>query len=257
MSKSPPHKVLPASLLCALAAMVAACGSSPTAPDGELDLGDSVALAGGSTLVFQNAAPLDAHRATIERVVRETVAVVRSLIPVDASTIIVRAGTALVIPEIGIGGRADGGTVQLMFDPESAVLATSLEQELFPLLAHELHHVARIRAVGYGNDLLGAMVSEGLADQFAVDVAAIAPPLWASALDAGQLLTWSERAREHWHDTAYDHDAWFFGGSGIPRWTGYSIGFAMTADFLAAHPGTTAAGLYGESAVSFTPDERD
>jgi hypothetical protein len=236
-----------AAVLLLLAA--AAC-DSPTSPD--LDLTDTVALAGGSTLAFEDASRLSARRAVIEQVVRDTLATVRPLIAVDRITIVVRAGTSLVIPEIGFGGRADRGTVTLMFDPASAVLDTSLASELFPLLAHELHHVARIRAVGYGNHLLGAMVSEGLADHFAVEVAGTSPPPWSSALGGAQLAEWSERARAQWFDTGYDHDAWFFGNGTIPRWTGYSIGFDMTGRYLAANPGSNAAQLVAEPAGSFT-----
>jgi uncharacterized protein YjaZ len=173
-------------------------------------------------------------------------------LPVNGVTVIARAGTATVIPEIGIGGRADGGTVRLTFAPDSPVLADTLEVELFPLLAHELHHVARSRTVGYGNDLLGAMVSEGLADQFSVEIVGIDPPLWSRALTDEQLATWGAQAEKQWFDNGYDHDAWFFGtGAAIPRWAGYSIGFAITGEFLAADPSRSAAGLFDQPATSF------
>lgn len=234
--------------------LVSAC-TSPTQPETDLDPGAGVALPGGSTLLFQDGGRLAAQRPPIEEVVRETLARVRPLLPVDGVTIFVQAGNAStsVIPEIGIGGRADRGAVRLTFDPESPFLAASIEAELSPMLAHELHHVARIRAIGYGNHLLGAMISEGLADQFAVEAAGIDPPLWSTALDSGQLATWTSRAREQWFDAGYDHSAWFFGTGEIPRWAGYTIGFRMTGEFLAAAPSRRASTSYAEPASSFVP----
>lgn len=242
-----------ATITVAGALIVATIGcDSPTAPDNDFDPTDGITLPGGGTLVFEGAARLAAHRPTIERVVRDTVAAVLERLPVDGVTVIARAGTSLVIPEIGIGGRADAGTVRLAFDPDSPVLADALEQELFPLLAHELHHVARSRTVGYGNDLLGAMVSEGLADQFSVEIARSDPPLWSSALTDDELATWRARAREQWFDRGYDHDAWFFGTGGtIPRWAGYSIGFAIVGEYLATDPSRSAAGLFDQPATAF------
>jgi uncharacterized protein YjaZ len=239
--------------ICAIACATMACGS-PTAPDRDLDLSDAVSLQGGSVLVFHNAASIAGQRATIERSVREALAAVRQRLQVDGVTIIVSAGTSDVIPEIGMGGRADGGTVRLTFDPTSSVLPAALETELFPLLAHELHHVARSRSIGYGNTLLEAMVSEGLADQFAVEVAAVDPPIWSAALDDEEVATWLARAREQWLQPGYDHDAWFFGTAPpIPRWAGYAIGFELTRRFLDRNLSRSASDLYDEPATSFIP----
>ncbi len=139
----------------------------------------------------------------------------------------------------------------LVVNPNSARIPDSIPTELFPLLAHEMHHVARIRSVGYGTNLLEAMVSEGLADQFAIEVAGIDPPMWSMALSEEELEVWSARAKEEWYNTAYSHDAWFFGGGSIPRWAGYSIGFAMTGDFLSANPERKPSQLFSQPASSF------
>lgn len=237
-------------------ALVISCSdSNPTNPSGANDNGDPVTLEGGSRLVFRDSGRLNDQRATIERIVNETVSHVRTLIPVDGVSIRIGAGTDLVIPAIGFGGRADAGTsVRLNFDPGSSVMAASLETELFPLLAHELHHIARQRTVGYGNTLLEAMISEGLGDQFAVEVAGIEPPRWSRALSASQLATLSARARSEWFSTSYSHDAWFFGSTpSIPLWAGYTIGFEMTGDFLRANPSRRASDLHDEPATSFVP----
>jgi uncharacterized protein YjaZ len=186
--------------------------------------------------------------------VKETLAAVRPLVPLDRITIVIRAGVELAIPEIGIGGRSDTGTVRVDVNPSFPGLAESLDRELFPLLAHEMHHVARLRVVGFPSNLLEAMVLEGLADQFSIEVAGVDPPLWASALSPEELVTWTARARTEWLASSYNHSAWFFGTAPpIPRWAGYSIGFELTRQFLAANPSRRPSDLVAEPATSFVP----
>jgi uncharacterized protein YjaZ len=117
-----------------------------------------------------------------------------------------------------------------------------------------MHHVMRFRTAGFDSNLLGAMVTEGLADQFAIEVAGIDPPIWATALDPEELTIWSERARAQWLDSPYNHDAWFFGTGGeIPRWAGYSIGFELTRVYLLANPDRRPSQLYGFAPSAFVP----
>jgi uncharacterized protein YjaZ len=242
--------------LLALTALlsIAAC-DTPSDAGGADDLA-AVALEGTNVLVFEDGGRLDAVREAIARVVRDAVSRVRGLMPVTGVTIRVSAGTSYVIPEIGIGGRTHGPfDIQIVLDPGSAVLTQSIETELFPLLGHEMHHAMRFRTVGYGDNLLESMVSEGLADQFAVEVAGIDPPLWSKALSGADLVLWSARAREQWFDQGYDYEAWFFGTREIPRWAGYSIGFDLTGRFLRADPARRASGLVGEPAESFIPPD--
>ncbi|MGH9324321.1 MAG: DUF2268 domain-containing putative Zn-dependent protease, partial [Vicinamibacteria bacterium] len=252
---------LPKNPLCASSVSKLALGllltagcNTPSDP-ADSDTGEAIGLEGGFSLVFEDGGILDSHKATIEPVVRETISAVRELLSVNGVTIRVTVGTAFVIPEIGMGGRTNGpGEIQLVMSPDSAVLAQSLTTELFPLLAHEMHHVMRIRTAGFGSNLLEAMVTEGLADQFSIEVAAIEPPIWSRALSEDELQIWYAQAREHWFDESYNHDAWFFGTTGeIPRWAGYSIGFELTRLFLRANPGRRPSQLFGEPAASFIP----
>lgn len=213
-----------------------------------------MALDGGSRLVFQDGGSLSTHYGTIERVVKETLAVVRGLIPLDGVTIVIDTNSQRIIPEIGMGGFAERDRILIGINPVFPSLLEQLDQELLPLLAHEMHHVARIRSVGYGPHLLGAMVTEGLADHFSIEVAGIDPPLWSRALTGDRLAEWSARAEAQWYDTSYSHEAWFLGASpSIPRWTGYAVGFDLVETFLSRNPGRRPSGLVSEPAQSFVP----
>lgn len=190
---------------------------------------------------------------------KDTVSAVRALLPASTSGVTIRilAGTSSVIPEIGMGGfTASTSEIRLTFDPASAALPGVLPTELFPLLAHELHHVARFRAIGFNSNLLDAMITEGLADQFSIEVAGIHPPMWSTALTEAELETWSAIAREHWFDSPWNHDAWFFGTDpNVPRWAGYSIGFDLTSKFLRGHPDRFPSQLHGEPSSAFIPTD--
>jgi hypothetical protein len=177
------------------------------------------------------------------------VAAVRSLLPLDGITILISTGTETVIPELGIGGRDDPGhhpnglrrgfAGSRSFAGEGALsVASARDAPRFP--------------VGFSSNLLEAMMTEGLADQFSVEVAGIDPPLWSSALSGEGLETWSLRARAEWFNRSYNHDAWFFGAAPpIPRWAGYTIGFELVGEFLRSHPSRRPSDLFAEPAGAF------
>lgn len=208
-----------------------------------------------SCLVFADAGSLSAHRATIEGEVRQALLRVRTVLSVPGVSIRVSPGPDYIIPEIGLGGRTNGTTeVHLTVDPDHPSLAASLHAELQPLLAHELHHVARHRAFGFSRNLLEAIVMEGLADHFSLEIARVEPPPWAIALDDAGLEFWIQEASASWLAGPWDHDAWFFGTTtDIPRWAGYSIGFALVARYLEANEGAKPSQLASEPATSFVP----
>ena len=237
--------------LAAAIVLIEAC-SDPASSE-QCGGAEAITLDGGSCLVFLDDGQLDAHRSLIEETVITTVITVRELIPVDRTELRILAGSENAIPEIGIGGRAfDGTRVDMTLDPASPELGASLPTELSSQLAHELHHIARMRTVGYGADLLGALVSEGLADHFSVEVLGTDPPLWSMAITGAELEMWIAEAEAEWFNGNYDHGAWFLGQSStIPRWAGYSIGYELVRIFRDANPRVLASDLYDEPATSF------
>jgi hypothetical protein len=233
-------------VILTIAAM--ACGGNPST---EPDLADAMSLPGGSTLVFQDGSAFGEHRAGVERLMRETFDAARARIPLNGVTIIARHSLEYVIPEIGFGGRASAGTVWIDFDTDGRTWVEAVDTWLGPVLAHELHHVARFRAVGLYGNLLEAMVGEGAADRFLVELTGSPPPMWATALSGAQLAELSSIAEQQWFESGYDHAAWFFGaGAAIPRWAGYTIGFEIVGAHLEA-TSRSAADLYAEPARNF------
>lgn len=237
--------------VCLALLVSAGCASATTGPSV-----NAVVLPGGSALVFKGATATAEQRPRIEQLVRAAVVEARKVIPLDGITVSVRYGNSGgFIPQFGFGGRADAGTVAMTIDPDSPVWVESLDTEFFRILAHELHHVARFRAVGFNDNLLEAIVTEGLADQFMVELAGGNPPIWASALEGAELDTWLKRAREVWLEPGLDRSAWFNIGvqSPVPQWAGYAVGFEITGRFLGDNPSRRASTLVAEPATSFIP----
>ena len=165
--------------------------------------------------------------------------------PVD---VVVRDAPRFVIPEIGVGGVApDAHTIFLSLDPMHPRFDLAVRRELGRTLAHELHHVARRRAGCRGNTLWAAIVHEGLADHFSVELYGGEPPLWANALSPPDAEALTRTAVAQRDSNAYDHGAWFVGGSpeAIPRWAGYAIGWHVVGKYLEAHPDRPASQLIG------------
>lgn len=139
------------------------------------------------------------------------------------------------IPEIGVCGNAY--TEHLVFisiDPNFPEIEKTLAIEIQSTLAHELHHCARMHTVGYGKTLLEALVSEGLADHFDIEINKSDPKPWCVALKGVELERIKKMAQAVYNNVGYSHSDWFFGSTklNIPRWSGYSIGFDLVKSYL-------------------------
>ena len=137
------------------------------------------------------------------------------------------------ILETGVGGSAP--TAHLLYiyvDPEFTDLDMKLDFEIRSTLTHELHHCARWAGIGYGNTLLEAVISEGLADHFDIEVNGGTPKPWDTAIQGEELETLLEKAKLESTNSDYDHAAWFYGSAKIPHWAGYSLGFKLVGDYM-------------------------
>ncbi len=226
--------------------VVFSCSSSDDA-DQLIDIGFN------SKLIFEDNNISESHKDEIELVTKETVALVNSKMSTENITIRVRTAPSRTIPEIGIGGfNPNENEVIMSLDPNFSNFSQSIAIEFGPLLAHEIHHAKRRRSVGYGNTLLEAIITEGLADSFSVELFGIDPPLWSNALSESELELWLNNAQDSWNNSNYNHAAWFFGSTpNIPRWAGYSIGFKLVQDYLAKNPTKRPSNLHNEEANSF------
>ncbi|MCZ8279252.1 MAG: DUF2268 domain-containing putative Zn-dependent protease [Acetobacteraceae bacterium] len=103
----------------------------------------------------------------------------------------------------------------------------------------------RNAAIGYGETLGEALVSEGLAGRFVEQLFGTAPEPWENAMDEATL-------RAHLPDEAllassdYNHADWFYCRNGrLPCWLGYTLGYRIVGDWLATAPAPDAATWVG------------
>jgi uncharacterized protein YjaZ len=227
--------------------VVAACANAPTSPDDGSQ---------PNRIVIQDpGGAIRAHEVLLRETLQATLARVVEVLPMTALTITVSPNAARAIGGYGIGGfTTDGRTVDLFIDPAFPDLAGVLVTRVAPMLAHEAHHAARFRGAGYGRTLLEAMVSEGMADHFAIELLGAVVPPWSDALAANETDAWLAQARPLFNSAAYGHERWFFGTTPeIPRWAGYTLGYRPIDRYKQSHPGATAVTLVNTQANTFRP----
>jgi uncharacterized protein YjaZ len=223
------------------------CGNAATAPS-DARLANRIVIADPS-------GQLRPHEATLRATLDGMLARVAPMFALTDVTITVTADASQAIGGYGVGGfTPDRRTVRLYVDPDFPGLAEVLSARIGPMLAHELHHAARWRSPGYGATLGEAMISEGLADRFAIELTGVAVPPWCQAFPDAEVPRWLDRARPMLH-TSYSHSAWFFGADpDLPRWTGYTLGYHFVTAYIERHPGSSAASLVAAPASQFLPN---
>jgi uncharacterized protein YjaZ len=174
----------------------------------------------------------------IERILsiaNDTVTKVAAILPISQTDILLHVRPSWTIPEFGIGGFSPSAAYALIhFDPAHSYFDTNIENELAATIAHELHHCARYGGMGYGNTLLGALVTEGLACAFEKEFRNGQTPIYAKAIDTSQQAELLSRAKLEFNNSNYVHHDWFFGSREleIPKWTGYTLGYEIVQLYL-------------------------
>ena len=219
---------------------------------------DDVVLAeiiGSNRISFhRNTACVDSLKQLIIARIRQSVQEIGRFIEVENVEFRVMVFPERTLPSKGMSGAAPNTSqIYILLDPDHPRLKTSLSEELVATLAHEYHHTSRKREVEFGSNLFEAIVSEGLAEHFVMEVTGEQPP-WAEPVDEETFAYWRSEAEKDWFNSDYDYLAWFIGlNSDIPRGTGYELGRRIIGEYLTAHPGERASKLFGAPAEQFLP----
>lgn len=178
---------------------------------------------------------LTAHCEWLQINLLDTYEQAKRLMPIHSLDVVVKAGK-YVIPEKGhLGFCPEAGVVYITVDPENPAFCENNAHSIKRMFAHELHHAVRWAGPGYGSTLGEAIVSEGLAGHFSLELFGGEPELWEK-LKSDIVQPYSPHLFENWHHTDYDHNVWFFGSGYLPRWLGYTAGFKLISRYLAAYP---------------------
>ena len=181
---------------------------------------------------------LGTWRERITTEVAATYETVSGLITPPRLDILVQRLAGAVIPEIGMVGHAYRKALfGLTLDPDNPHFETCLGDGTFRRqVAHEVHHCMRFGGPGYGRTLGEALISEGLAGHFTRRLFNNPPEPWECAVTDEELHI-HRPDREALNAKWYNHAEWFFAaGARRPRWLGYTLGYRIVGEWLAASP---------------------
>ncbi|MFZ3077668.1 MAG: DUF2268 domain-containing putative Zn-dependent protease [Candidatus Aenigmatarchaeota archaeon] len=197
---------------------------------------------------------LEKYKDRIMKVARESVKIIKKKIPIPDVDIVFYDNPEYAIPHLGIGGfNQNDNLIFVYLNPKFKNFKKTINDEMIRIIAHELYHIARWKAVGFRETLLKALVNEGLADHFELEVTNKKPQKWDTALTKKQFGVMKKRAKKEFNNKNYNHEEWFFGSKekGIPKWAGYTIGFNLVGEYLKKHPGKKPSQLFAAKAEEF------
>ncbi|RJE79365.1 DUF2268 domain-containing putative Zn-dependent protease [Paracoccus sp. JM45] len=186
------------------------------------------------------------HMAEIRAAAKQAVALASEHADVPDFDLVIRALPNGGIPDWGVGGHAPSpGVIEVTVNPDRYS-----DAYLIRTLIHEMHHLMRWDGPGYGKSLGAALVSEGLAGHFVLQVLGGKPDPWDAVRPSSGV---ARQAMNEWSRLDYDHARWFFGRGDLRKWTGYGLGHKLIAEHLATAPEDSAAGLAAAPADTFRP----
>jgi uncharacterized protein YjaZ len=231
----------------------------PCAEGGEFaDYAPSLATPPANTEALRSA--INTIRASsLEKVVRSAIEKSASLLPTSSTTVCLLAADSSqrdLVDMHGISGfTAGAGKIWLSILPVG-----DWKDWITYGVAHEYHHSVWTRRQAQRqpiNDMTDYLVFEGRADSFARLVEPQRRAPWTEALTSRQEReAWRTIRRHLSASSAQLLQGLMFGGTeGVPRWGGYTIGFAIVQDYLTSHSDLTvsqwtdlgAAGIVRES----------
>jgi uncharacterized protein YjaZ len=207
-----------------------------------------------NTHILNASGSLSQFRSVIQKTSAIAVKRVAKAIPVDNVDIVFYDNYQGTIEHLGFGGfTMTQNLVMIPINSSFPNLKNSLEENLPRTIAHELYHCLRNYAFNKKSTLLEALINEGLADHFDIEINGKEPEKWDTALTETQFKELYKRAKKEFDSFSYNHRAWFFGSEkdNLPRWTGYSIGFRIVGDYLKKHPDKKSSNLYRAEVKEF------
>jgi uncharacterized protein YjaZ len=196
----------------------------------------------------------DATGASLVSDVTKDLTRIAALLP-GPSTVIIIEQTTNVTPETGELGYTDPttGQVLIQLDPKSqTTFSETLAVWLPEALAHEVHHSVRtLTGPGFGNTLGEFLMSEGMASAFFHQAFPGTNAPWDIALTPVQEhALWDQAQPLLTQGGLAVYSQWFYGGDGVPKWAGFTIGYHIAEDYIRRHPGASGASLVDTPAAT-------
>lgn len=161
----------------------------------------------------------------IDEVISSCSKKVKEIFPLNEVDVVVVIGKS----EIGIHGNSFyEDTILIIID--SNYDGKDFVEKLSSTYFHELHHLARIATVGYGETLEEAIVTEGLA--LAMEREMGYTTSYHQFENPSELSLVLQEFEKERHKKYYDHNQWFFGEGRLPKWSGYKLGYYFVSKYF-------------------------
>jgi uncharacterized protein YjaZ len=174
-------------------------------------------------------------RAKLEDVVSRTIGVIDNLLPIASLDVCVSHHPAGSNPKLGIGGAAfDAIQLHIFLDANNNDLASAIEQELPAVLAHEMHHCARLQVHPDAETLAEKLIIEGLACKFETEITGERLPSFIPPALMEQCGSHWQAAQELLDNNEFCLQSWFHGQvpDKMPNYLGYALGLSLTEKYL-------------------------
>jgi len=177
-------------------------------------------------------------------------------IPLSDTDIVIYDNPHGIIPELGIGGYTPSPHLVFIYiDPGFPNLSNMLSETFKRTLAHEMYHALRWKNPGYGKTLLEALITEGLADHFDIEVFGQLPHPWSRAVLYKEKKSLIDLVKKEYNNKCDRkvYKEWFlgWGSRGIPRWSGYTVGFEIVKKYLKTYKKSKPSTLYNKDTKDF------
>lgn len=194
-------------------------------------------------------ATLAADQADILADINSALSAINRLMLIKNFNLLVNSDNALIEPMRGTGGRAFATkAVEIGIDYTVATL-----DHITFIIAREAIRSRRTQNHSLDSTLLQALVTEGLAIAFAIEITQplVLPPE-ATAIATVDYDATVLSALAELNSSSYDYGAWFLGTGARTQYTGHTLGYDMVQRFLSRHPGSKAAYAFSVNASLFT-----
>lgn len=111
-----------------------------------------------------------------------------------------------------------------------------------------MHRLIRLDGPGAGKSLGDALVGEGLAGHFVLQVLGGRPDPWDAVRPSPGL---TRRAMNEWSRLGFDHGEWFMGRGKLRKGSGHGLGHRLIAEYLSQRPDQDAVTLAHARADGF------
>lgn len=177
-----------------------------------------------------------------------TIKIVTEKLPLDNIDVVIWDNSESTIEQYGIGGHTiKANYISISLAPKNPNIHKNFRKNFENTLIHEFNHAARMQALPREYvSRLEASIMEGVAEHFEIEVTGKQPEIWDTAVTGKDLKKFVKIAKENKSTTDYIYYDWLFGNkkTGIPEWTGYSVGFYLVGEYLKKHPDKKASTIY-------------